>query len=164
STPGAGCAGPAMAWPRTPPNEAPSAGAARDDDEPPPTAKPPPPCAPDVPRTTFDMLGLCDQIFRVGAQDDPAFLLEPLGDSDDFLLRSLDFGNAHRPLGLDLFVEGFGGALRHVARDLLAQRRVDALERRHQKRLVDLLEQRADAAIVDFEQIVEDEHVVVDAL
>src|SRR5690606_1248852 len=56
----------------------------------------------------------------------------------DLLVLGFHLGQLHRTAVLQVLAQGLGGTLAHVLEDLLAQRRVRALERDHQVFALDL--------------------------
>src|SRR6185503_4253590 len=105
-----------------------------------------------------------DILLALAAELDGAFVGQLASGHQDFLLRGLDIREAHRALGLQVALEHFRGALRHVLEDLGLEVLVGALERDEQFVGGDLAQQFLHAAIVDLEQVVEHEHQVLDLL
>ena len=85
-------------------------------------------------------------------------------DLQDLALLRLDFRHAHRTARVEVFGEQFGGALRHVREELLAQRRLRALQRDDQRLGLDFLQQQLDRAVFQVEQVLEHEHLIDDLL
>ncbi len=76
----------------------------------------------------------------------------------------IDFGQAHRSLGFQVFLHHLGRTLRHVGEDLVAQALRGTLQRHDQRLGLDFAQQQLDAAAVDVDDVLEDEHLVHDLL
>src|SRR5215211_841286 len=93
-----------------------------------------------------------------------AGVLELADDRDDTALRLLDDRAALRRLDLELLEEHLRAALRHVLHDLLLDVVGDAAEREREVLLVGLLEDQLNPAVVDLDDVVEDEQQGADLL
>src|SRR5580704_2708601 len=98
------------------------------------------------------------------AQADRPLFGEALCDHDDLLLRSLDVGELHRTSCLHVVLENLRSAFGHVAQDLLLHIGLRTAQRDGEGVGADLAQQRLNTAIVDVEQVVEDEQQILDLL
>jgi hypothetical protein len=79
-----------------------------------------------------------------------------------FLLRGIHLAEAHRALDLEVVAHHVRGTLGHVGKDLVAHCRLGALERGHQRRRRHLAQQQLQALVVNFQEVLEDEHQIFD--
>src|SRR4051794_24424405 len=93
-----------------------------------------------------------------------AGVLEPADGRDDAPLRLLDDAAPLRRLELHLLHEHLRAALRHVLHDLLLHVVGDASEREREVLLVDLLEDELESAVVELDDVLEDEQQHADLL
>src|SRR5262249_27621606 len=99
------------------------------------------------------VLGGC----TAAGDEDRARLLEPANDRDDLRLRLLDDAPRLRLHQVHLLGQNLGGALRHVGEHALLHVVRDAAQGERQILRVGLLEHGLDRAVVELEQILEDE-------
>src|SRR5690348_12160870 len=95
---------------------------------------------------------------------DRAGVLETADGAYDAALRLLDDGEPLRRLVLHLLEEHLGAALRHVAEDLLLDLLRDAAQRHREVLLVDVLQDELHAAVVELDDVLEDEEQHPDLL
>src|SRR5690242_5520845 len=110
-----------------------------------------------------------DKVLRllvlVTARDhDRARVLEAADGADDAALRLLDHAAALRRLVFHLLHQHLGAALRHVPEDLLLDLLGHAAERHREVLLVHVLEHELDAAVVELDDVLEDEQEHLDLL
>src|SRR6185437_5952600 len=110
-----------------------------------------------------------DKVLRLLAlvtarDDDGTRILEAADGADDPALRLLDHAAALWRLVLHLLEEHLGPALRHVAQDLLLDLLGDAAERHREVLLVHVLQHELDAAVVELDDVLEDEQEHLDLL
>ena len=75
-------------------------------------------------------------------------------------MLGLDLRDPYWATHLYIFAQGFGCPLRHVFQEFLAQLLWRALERDDQRLGLDFFQQQLDAAVFEFEQVLEQEHFV----
>src|SRR5882757_3557301 len=106
---------------------------------------------------TLDKLGA-----SLAAQGNGALFGQTLDDNDDLLLRRLDIGEFHRTAGFHVVLEDFRCPLRHVPQNLVLHLGLRTAQRDRQYVGADLAQHRLYPAIVDVQQVVENEEQVFD--
>src|SRR5919199_2955682 len=97
-------------------------------------------------------------VLAAALHDDLFRVLQATHDVDDALLSFLDLAQADRPANLHLLLERLRGARRLVAEDALLQFLARAAHGQRQVLAVDLAQHALEGAIVQANQVVEDEH------
>src|SRR5947207_4077755 len=113
---------------------------------------------------TLDKLLRLLGVFAAACDNDRAGVLEVADGGDDASLRLLDDGAALRGLVLHLLDEHLGPALGHVPEDLLLDLLGHATQRHGEVLLVHVLEHELHAAVVELEDVLEDEEQHPDLL
>src|SRR5256885_2598649 len=113
--------------------------------------------------TLDKLLGLLRTVGAAGDHD-RAGVLEVADGGDDAALRLFDHGAPLRRLILHLFDQHLGAALRHVAEDLLLDLLGHAAQREREVLLVDVLQHQLHAAVVELDDVLEDEEQHPDLL